>query len=395
MSQSPYGDIPLFRELQKLLAASKGPVNYEIARQVAGAVAAQAGTEPPLAKEAHDYGAAVHSAEQMLAATTRLELDEPTRPQVITRAHWITTALDGWSWLFNRLAERFTGELTRMGEDLGAPEGAEANPMQQAMGQVGPLLLGLQTGQMVGQLSRETLGRYYFPIPFDDDGPPFFVLANGVSLANTYGFESGSFRRWLATQETARHLLFRRVPWLRRYFRSLFTELVDAIEIDTGDMERRLMELQSMGIESLQENRPDTAIPIVQTERHQRALARTRAVLALFEGYASHAAGAVLGVSRTSPAEREGKARDEAMARVVEGISRHRSSPSEGEQMLSTMLGISFDRALETSGETFCAAVMRLKGLDALNKVWDAADNLPSAEEIRDPFAWMERVLEP
>jgi uncharacterized protein (DUF2342 family) len=26
--------------------------------------------------------------------------------------------------------------------------------------------------------------------------------------------------------------------------------------------------------------------------------------------------------------------------------------------------------------------------------VWDAPDNLPSSEEIRDPFQWMERVLE-
>ena len=51
MSQQPFGDIPLFRELQKLLSSGEGPINTEIARQVGGAVAAQAGTEPPVTQE--------------------------------------------------------------------------------------------------------------------------------------------------------------------------------------------------------------------------------------------------------------------------------------------------------------------------------------------------------
>ena len=84
----------------------------------------------------------------------------------------------------------------------------------------------------------------------------------------------------------------------------------------------------------------------------------------------------------------------EGAARIDEGMARHRSSPSEGQAALSSILGISFDRALENKGETFCAAVVKIKGLSALNKVWDAPDNLPSSEEIKDPFQWMERVLE-
>jgi len=84
----------------------------------------------------------------------------------------------------------------------------------------------------------------------------------------------------------------------------------------------------------------------------------------------------------------------EGAARIDEGMVRHRSSPSEGQAALSSVLGISFDRGLETKGETFCAAVVKMKGLAALNRVWEAPDNLPSPEEIKDPFQWMERVLE-
>lgn len=62
--------------------------------------------------------------------------------------------------------------------------------------------------------------------------------------------------------------------------------------------------------------------------------------------------------------------------------------------MLSSLLGLSIDRPLESSGATFCAAVVKLKGLGALNRVWEAPDNLPTIAEIKDPFSWIERVLE-
>ncbi|HEX2235714.1 MAG TPA: zinc-dependent metalloprotease, partial [Actinomycetota bacterium] len=71
--------------------------------------------------------------------------------------------------------------------------------------------------------------------------------------------------------------------------------------------------------------------------------------------------------------------------------TRRRAATGEAESLLSSILGISVDRALETSGATFCAAIVKLKGQAALNRVWEAPDNLPTPEEIRDPFAWIER----
>jgi putative hydrolase len=386
MSQTPFGDIPLFRELQKLLS-SEGPINTEVARQVGGAVAAQSGAEPPPTSEiGQSFGDAVHRAEVLLSGYTRLALDEPMRTEVVNRAWWVNSTLESWKWLLDRLAERFTGELSKMGGDMGMPgdpdEVAGDNPMASAMNQVGPLLLGLQAGQLLGGLSSETLTRYYYPIPRDDSGQLFFVLSNIDEVAREYGFEEDSFRKWLATQEASRHLLLSSVPWLLRYSRSLLLELVDSIELDVGDLERRMMDLQTRGMEALQENSPSDALPVVQNERHSRALGRVRAFTALFEGYGSHAARAVMGEVT------------EDAARIDEGMARHRASPSEGQAALASILGISFDRALENKGETFCAAVVRLRGLGALNHVWDAPDNLPSPDEIKDPFQWMERVLE-
>lgn len=379
----PFGDIPLFRELQRLLASSSGPINLEIARQAAGGVISQAGYEPSPTPEAkRSFSEGVRSAEVLLTGYTRLALEEPMQAETLTRRQWAEATLGCWRWLLDRLATRFTGEFGRLGEAMAAPsEGqGEANPMAAMMGQVGPLLLGLQAGQLIGSLATESLSRYYIPIPRDDEGRLFLVHANAEKVARDYGFAPDELRRWLAVHEAARHLVFLAVPWAPRYYRGLLIEVVESIEIDVADLERRLVELQSGGMEALQEGVASEMLPVAQTERHNLALSRVRSFVALLEGYGSHAAGAVLAELL------------EDAGRIDEAMARHRASPSEGQSALAGLLGISFDRALETSGATFCAAVTKLKGLAVLNQVWDAPDNLPSPDEIRDPFQWMERV---
>jgi putative hydrolase len=377
VSQEPFGDIPLFREIQRLLASGSGPVNKEIARQVAGAIVAGAGPDPtPGADDNRKLAEAVHRSEALLAGYTRLSLDEPLRSEGVTRAWWVTSTLDAWAWLFERLATRFSGELGRIGTE--SDEGAGA--MQAAMGQVAPLLMGIQVGTLVGHLGKETLGRHDVPIPREDDGRLFVVLANVNSLAKDYGLDPEQLARWVAMHETARSLITKHFTWVSRYFRGLVTELIDSIEIDVGALEQRLVELQSGGIEAVQEGLGDAALPIVASQRHQNALRRLQAFIAILEGYANHGCKQVAGEIVS-----DSQLIDEVMARRA-------ASPSEGEAMLAGLLGLSLDRALEQSGTTFCAAAVSLKGLTLLNRVWDAADNLPSLEEIKDPFKWIERV---
>ncbi|MGH2695051.1 MAG: zinc-dependent metalloprotease, partial [Actinomycetota bacterium] len=318
----------------------------------------------------------VRACEVLLAGYTRLPLDEPMRSEVVGRAWWVESTLRSWRWLLDRLADRFTSEMGRAATE------DEANPMEQALRQVAPLLLGLQAGSLVGQLATEAVGRYDFPIPRDDEGNLFLLWRNASDVAREYGLEDAAFVEWLALRDGSRHLLVKAVPWLSRYHRSLLVALIEAIEIDVSDLERRLGELQSRGMDALQEGlSPDQIVPVVPTERHRRALDHLHAMVALFEGYAEHSSEAVAS-----------KVVGDA-ARIDEGMARRRASGSSSETMLSGILGISIDRKLETSGTTFCAAVVDLKGVAALNRVWDAPDNLPTLDEIKDPFAWIERVL--
>ena len=376
----PFGDIPLFRELQRILASGDGPINFEIARQIAGTIATSTPDPTPPAEATRELTEAVRQAEVLVLGYSRLGLDEPLSARTTGRASWVLAALDGWKWLLEALARRFTSELSGVGAE---PGGDPANPMAQMMGQIAPLLLGIQTGTVVGHLSTDALARHDPPIPWDDDGSLFVVTSNLDRLASEYDFDTSLLRRWVALREVAHEVVVVSTPWASRYYRSLLIALIDSIEIDTSDMERRLIDLQSGGAEALRSGAGmDQLIPVAETDRYRRALANLRSFLAIFEGYAEHVASAV-------SASLLGDT-----TRIDEGMVRQRAAASQGKTMLASVLGIERDRALEAAGQTFCNAVVQLKGIPALNEVWAAPDNLPLLAEIKDPFAWIERVLD-
>ena len=377
MSTDPFGDIPLFRELQRLLAAGEGPINLEIGNQIARAISSQHPDPAVTSQDRAAYDAGVHQAEQALSGYTRLSLDTGMQTRVITRDEWVSGAISGWRWLLEHFAARLASGLIAQG-----PEG-EAGPMEQVIKQIAPLLLGVQAGTLIGHYSTETLGRYDVPIPMEGDERLLFVNANAARLVEEYGFDGNRFTRWLTLRDAARHLVLHARPWTATYQRSLVIELVDSIEIDMADVERRIADIQSGGMEAIQEGMGvDAFLPVVPTERHNKAVARLQAFVAALDGYASHAA------------EKVAPALDAADARIDEGIARHEASPSEGKTLIQSMFGIERDRTTEAAGQTFSAAVVQLRGLPELNRLWDAADNLPTLAEIRDPFVWMERVLD-
>ncbi|MGI8774532.1 MAG: zinc-dependent metalloprotease [Actinomycetota bacterium] len=375
MTDQPFGDIPFFRELQKLLSSSSGPVNLEIARQVAAAVASQSHDGYPGPDDQQRYAEHVRSAELVLAGYTRLIVEEPAGARVVNRREWVDLALPGWSWVLDSVATTFNRTLTDQ-----APEEA-ATGLGSMMEQVMPLMMGLQAGSLIGHLSNDALASYDLPLPPFDDRL-ILVLPNAAAIASDYQFEVAEFERWIALRETAHHLVTRSATWTTTYHRSLIGELIESIDIDLGDIENRLVELQSGGLEGLTGS-PDTELlPVVPTERHSAALARLRAFVSVFHGYARHASSAVA---------------DELIpgaAKIDEGMVRQAAVPSEGKRALGSLLGLTLDRSVQEAGATFCAAVVSLRGMQELNRVWAAPDNLPTPAEIKDPFTWMERVLD-
>lgn len=374
MSENPFGDIPLFQEIQRLLASGDGPINTEIALQVArSALGGEARPSPSPAREKL-FADEVRAAEFLLAGYTRLQIDEPARAALITPERWIEDTLEGWKWLFEALAASFTRSF---GEQQGQQMGAGS-----MMGPVVPLLMGLQVGTLLGELAKTSLGRFDLPIPRDDHGKIFLVERNADALVTDYDFDAEAFRKWIATRETSRGLVLSSAPWALNYLRAAFRDVVDSIEIDLSGIEQKLAGLQSGEFDPSSALTPSGGLPLVETERHRVALERVQSFISVFEGYSAAACRAVAGEN------------DPDVARIEEGMARRSASPTDGEAALSSILGLSIDRQAAGRGKTFSDAVTSLHGVQALNLVWQAPDNLPTAEELRDPFAWIERVVE-
>ena len=377
MAQEPFGDVPLFREIQRILASGEGPVNLEIARQVGNALATQGSLDPDIKEDAkRSVEQAVHEAESVVAGYSRLPLDEPLRSRAVGKGWWVEETLKNWKWLLDHLAAHFGTELERTQSEV------QGGPLQSAVGQIAPLLMGIQAGTLVGRLATGALGRYDLPIPRDDDNKIFLVMPNVDKIATAYALDPSRLVKWLAVHETTRHVVMNSAPWIGGYLRSLLLEVVDATEIDVGDLERKLIELQSMGMEALQQGaETEGQLPVVPTERHRKAMDRLKAFIAAFDGYGRHVQEEV-GPEVVADAPKIG-----------EGVGRFQTENKDAEALLGSILGVTMDRQLETTGATFCAAVVKLKGLPELNRLWQAPDNVPTLEEIKDPFAWMDRVL--
>ena len=76
-----WNDVPLFREIQRVLRSSSGPVNWELARQVGIATASSSGEDPaPDPDDLRGFEEAVRVAELQVAGFTGLEppTDIPT-----------------------------------------------------------------------------------------------------------------------------------------------------------------------------------------------------------------------------------------------------------------------------------------------------------------------------
>ena len=160
-----FGRIPLFREFARLMATATGPVNWELARQVAVATAAGAedlGMLPQLPRpaaapdpgEARSWDDRLRLAELWIDPVTSLPAPRvalAARP--VNRPDWAEAVLGGFAPLVEPGARR-------VAEALGTGAGMGSPGVGDMVGRVGGLVAGHQVGTMGGQLARSVLGQY-------------------------------------------------------------------------------------------------------------------------------------------------------------------------------------------------------------------------------------------
>jgi putative hydrolase len=75
-----------------------------------------------------------------------------------------------------------------------------------------------------------------------------------------------------------------------------------------------------------------------------------------------------------------------------EAMRRRRASRSAPERILQRLLGLDIKLRQYEDGKRFCDGVVERQGIEALNRVWDSPEALPTLPELSRPERWLERT---
>ncbi|HZD37171.1 MAG TPA: zinc-dependent metalloprotease, partial [Actinomycetes bacterium] len=289
-----FSRIPLFREFARLLSGEPGPVNWELARQVAVATAIGADTlggapALPVPKFSPEPGEQRAWDDHLRLAELWVDpvssLPGPGHPlvaQPTSRADWAEGALRGFRPLIEPGA-------SRMADSLGPGAGAGMPPeMGQMIGRLGGLIVGLQVGTVVGQLSQLVLSRYDLAMPANDRGRLVFLSENVQAFEQSSGLPRDQLRLWLACHEVIRQRLLTGVSWFEEHLYRLVKEMAALTEPDPSGLMDRLQTLDVNRPESIQEllEGGGEGLTSPPSPALQAATARLEVLLALADGYA-------------------------------------------------------------------------------------------------------------
>jgi putative hydrolase len=382
-----WNDVPLFREIQRVLLSSSGPVNWELARQVGIAAASWgAGDAAPTAEDQRTFEEAVRVAELQVGAFTGLEPpgDLP-HVQAVRRGQWVQHNLEGLRDVLEPAAAKI-GEAVALAQREGAPDaspdaaGAPMPGMTQLLGQLSPLLLGAQVGSVLGALGQQVLGQYDIAVPrAEGSAALLFVVPNIARFERDWSLDATEFRTWIAIHEVTHRFEFAR-SWALARFRELLNDYTSTLQLDVEGLQRRLETLDPSNPEAMQEilGSGEGLFGAVLDDEQRLKLNRIQSFMSAAEGYGDHVMHA-LGAQLLS-----------SYARIEEAMRRYRET-EETDPVLERLLGIEVKREQYRLGKAFCDTVVELTDETTLTRMWDSADAMPSLPEIEEPRLWLAR----
>ena len=305
-----------------------------------------------------------------MADLTGLELAAAVpEPELVSRRDWAEANLGTLSQLLDPVAERLDRRLDAAGPLAGALRmGAGAT-------------LAAEAGLVMGYVSQRVLGQYEVSlIRLEEEPRLLFVAPNLDRAVHAMDVDRESFMGWIVIHELTHVFQFQGVPWLRDHLAGHVREYLASVEV-------RIERGSAGGLPSLPNVsrlvdafREGGLAALVQTREQRRLLNDMQAVMGVVEGYSEHVMD-VLG-ERLLP----------EYAGLRDAMSARRRSRSAPERVIERLLGLDFKLRQYEQGKEFCDAVAAAGGLEALNRVWESPEALPSLSELSAPLRWLERV---
>ena len=359
----------------------QGPVNWDVARQTAQWIAtdgASEGNVDPLERMRMEEllrVADMHVSEATGLSTSTAGGVLSALP--VSRGDWALHSMETYRPFIERLARALN--------DSPEPEDTGEDPATQLLGDLGkilgPVLLGVQSGYMIGHLARRALGQYDHPLPRPPADQLLVVPRNVDELATEWSLPAVDLRMWVCLREVTTHAVVGR-PHVRARLQALVDEYVSRFEVSPDAVEASLGELDPTDSQALQAvfGNPETLLGAVQTDAQREVLGRLATLLTVIVGYVDHVLDVV------------GRRLVGAYQMVSEAMNRRRVEPTEGDRFAGRLLGLTVDPAAYEKGEAFVEGVVDRAGEEGLRRLWLSERELPTPAEVEAPGLWLARI---
>jgi putative hydrolase len=373
----------LMGQMQHLMTPYDGPVNWNLAHDIARRTTAQTPDPTPGRPDRDRVADSVRLADHWLDAVTPLS-SGVTVGAAWSRAEWVEQTMDVWKVLVEPVAGHVTGAMNgAIGGSMPAEAQAMAGPLIGMLGKIGGTVFGSQVGQALGGLAGEVLTASDIGLPLGPAGQAALVTSNVTEFAKGLDVSEEDVVLYLALRECAHQRLFAQVPWLRAHLISAVEDYGRGMTIDVSGMEGKLQGFDATNPQAIQEALAGGLFEPEETPQQKAALARLETTLALVEGWVDEVVGQAAGQRMPDH------------AKLQEAVRRRRAAGGPAEQTFAALVGLELRPRRLRDASTLWGSLRARQGADARDAVWAHPDLLPTTADLDDPLGFREGVDEP
>ena len=387
----PMGDPQQFaealRQFADLMSWQGGPVNWDLAKNIARQTVAQKGDASVLESDRSKVTEALRLADLWLEDATEFPSGIRTA-QAWSRAEWVEATLPVWSKLCDPIAARAVEAMSGLIGSDPAEMMADLPPEMQAMvgglgglgglgemmRRIGGMMVGGQTGAAVGALAEEVVSSTDVGLPLGPAGTAALLPAGVAAFGAGLSVDLDEVRLFLALREAAHHRLFDHVPWLRSRLLGAVEDYARGIKVDASALRDAMPQIDPSNPEALNEVLSGAALfQPEDTPEQKAALTRLETVLALVEGWVSTVV-ATAANGRLPQADA-----------LAEAIRRRRATGGPAERTFATLVGLELRPRRLREAAAIWQGLTTERGVTGRDAVWAHPDLLPTSDDLDDP----------
>ncbi len=323
--------------------------------------------EPSLGEEYQNLEMAVSL---RLAEIPGLTMPSAAPLHPVDRVTWSTENEQSYRYLVEPLSHKFG--------NLGLDHAA-LGPMAMFVQQMGPAMLGMQAGSLVGFLSRTVMGQFDVGMPALDHDRRYLIVPNVEAFAGQHRFDHQQVRMWAVANEIAHHAILH-TPGLRAHIVSTVGDFFATLDYDTSGLEEIMSDLQDpMQLQRVL-GEGDGMPALFGTVYDEQKMDDVRALFAFIEGYGHHLAR--VAVADLLP----------EWERIAAAAAERRTEIGEAGEALQQLTGLAIDRTDATAAAELCAEIENRYGPEKLASMLQDHDTLPNHGELHDVIGWIART---